>query len=207
MSHGTLKWLRFATPSLLMLVFAYIVGKVTGAWDITIPEKPADFLPTGVALGLSFAYDLTPLRNMANSRYFARVTEKLRTGLLGIAGVQDAPERYPWNLVRPIFWRLVDNDKSLTNKASLAYFNGFLWTMAADIRALATLFLLLSLFGWYLIINNADLCALIFALVLTASFFISIIVTRRHINIGAEQLEIIERYHKKELTEKLEEIT
>jgi hypothetical protein len=44
MSQSTLKWLRLATPGLIILTFYTILGRLTGLWLVSLPGNLKDAL-------------------------------------------------------------------------------------------------------------------------------------------------------------------
>lgn len=205
-NQGTLKWLRFATPGLLVVILAGVLGLVTGAWNVFWPDNPQDYLQSTTVLALAAAYYITPLRAMTNQPFFDEVSENLRRGLVRVAGIEDDPSVYTWQAVRGVFYHFVDSDKSLSAKASLAYFNGFIWTTLADLRALSFLFSIASIFFWFFGLQQALVATVIFATLIAISHYGSITVTARHKEIGNEQIEIIEHKYRSELTKMLQAI-
>ncbi len=105
--------------------------------------------------------------------------------------------------LRPLFFDLVDKDESLKQKATLAYANGAIWTSFADSTVLAILFFLASMLLHWLKVENAFISGLIFLLIGAVSFAGSLICTKRQIDIGAEQLEVMEYKYKAEVEKRL----
>jgi hypothetical protein len=77
MSQSTLKWLRFATPGVIILVFYAILGKLTGLWLVSLPGNLKDALPSATVLIPAGVYYLLPFRTWANRKYFDSVSENL----------------------------------------------------------------------------------------------------------------------------------
>ncbi len=105
--------------------------------------------------------------------------------------------------MRPLFFSLVDQDESLKNKASLAYSNGAIWTSFADSTILAILFLLISMLMHWLGSVDAFIAAVIFMLIACFSIIGSVVCTNKQIEIGAEQLEVIELKYKTDVEKRL----
>lgn len=186
-----------------MICFA-LLGRITDLWAAPLPEKLLSssltiIIPAGV-------YYLTPFRDWANRRFFDTVSENLRAKMVSISQLADEPTIYTWQALRGIFFHLVDNDKSLSSKASLAYFNGFIWTTFADIRVVSLVYVAISAVFALLRIEGALAALLLFLAIAVASLLGSAITTRRHKAIGDEQMEIIELYHRDGLRNSLEEI-
>ena len=202
MGLGILKIIRFVVPPALILVYAALLGGITGWWSVSLPDfEKALYLPVLVIPGA--LYYITPLRRWVNTPHHNLVSEKLRKGLVEIAGYEDKEDRYTWKKLRPLFFSLIDQDESLKQKASLAYANGAIWTSFADATALAIIFALLSGVMYLLKIEYAFLAGIIFVLIALACYLGSLVTTSRHIGIGAEQLEIMELKYKSEIEKRL----
>jgi hypothetical protein len=207
MSSDLQKFLRFITPAVIILAATWLLGKLTGLWDFALPSNLEEWSKSLWGLLLGFLYYVTPTRNIFNKPYFDRVSENIRSNLLKIAGVHDNPGFYTWEKLKPIFWHFVDNDKSLTKKASQAYFNGYFWTSVADCRAIFLIFFVLS-FGIIAAGNyRGILSAGVFLAIAIVSLWFSKLLTQRHIAIGDEQLEVIAHFYRKELKDQVDAIT
>lgn len=189
MEHKTLQHLRIVTPGLLMLLIAASVGAITDAYEVPLPEKFSDMLSLLVVFVLGFAYHLTPLRDLSNRGYFQRVNKDLAVGLSSIAGVSPP---LAWNTLRRVFYSFVDRGDLLKILKEQAYFNGYMWTTAADVRALsavaASIGLLLEAFS----VNGGVTLAIVYTAVFILSIPISGLLTKKHRQIGREQLRIME---------------
>jgi len=204
MSQTTLEWLRFATPGAIIVICFVLLGRITELWAAPLPEKLLSssltiIVPAGV-------YYLTPFRKWANQRFFDSVGENLRAKMVSISQLADEPTIYTWQVLRGVFFHLVDNDKSLSSKASLAYFNGFIWTTFADIRVVSLVYAGISAILAWLRIDGSVVAFLLFLAIAVASLLGSTITTRRHRAIGDEQMGIIRLYHREELRRTLTEI-
>lgn len=96
---------------------AYIVAGVR--WEIPeLSNAPYSL----ILLIPAVLYYITPIRGWINQASHARITENLRAGMVEIAEYDDEPQKYSWANLRSLFFTIVDEDKSLSTKASLAYF-------------------------------------------------------------------------------------
>ena len=204
MTLDRLKDLRFYTPGIISIVFSALLGWITKLWEITIPDSLGDLKLAPPAVACALLYYLTPLRAWCNQVFADDVNENIRSKLVSISGLQDDPDVFMWKKLRRVFYDLVDNDESLKVLASQAYSNGFLWTLFADIRTLALVFVFISLFFCLFALNEALFAASIFALIVLISLIASAISTRRHMEIGNEQIETIKLKHKPKLIKMLE---
>ncbi|MCA1526816.1 hypothetical protein [Bradyrhizobium yuanmingense] len=202
MPLSLLKLVRFIVPAALILVYAKLLGWMTDLWTTTLPDfEKAAYLP--VVVTPAVLYYITPFREWTNAYHHKRITDRLREGLVKITGYPDRKDCYTWEKLRPLFFSLVDSDESLKQKANLAYANGAIWTSFADSTILALLFFLISMLLFYLKIDEAFPAGMIFLLIAVFSFFGSVACTSRQINIGAEQLEIIDFKHKADVEKRL----
>ncbi|MBI3699654.1 MAG: hypothetical protein HY242_04325 [Afipia sp.] len=205
MTLGTLKTVRFIMPGILYLVFAKLLGVITGLWVTTMPNfAKAQYLPIVVIPAV--LYYITPFRRWANARFHNRIIERLRTGLVAISGNSDNEKKYTWVNLRPLFFSLADNDKSLEQKVKLAFSNGAVWTSFADSAVLSILFFLVSIFLYLIGFEDAFLAGLVFAIIFAVSVVGSEVCTRRHIGIGEQQLEIIKLKYKESVQSRLHEL-
>jgi hypothetical protein len=190
MTIGKLKFLRFFVPSVLILIFIKILGLVTGWWETALPDfSKMQYLPTALIPGT--LYYITPLRRWMNAPHHKRINENIRKELLNIGGLRDRPDIYTWKRLRSLFYSLLDEDKSLTRKGELAYFNGLIWTSCADSSVLSLMFSVLCV-GLYLLgVQSCLLAMALFILIFVISAVGSIVTTKRQMDIGEEQLEII----------------
>lgn len=198
MTHDQLKILRLWLPGVFLCVFYSLAGRITGEWSPLFVNLD-DIKYSTPALILGCLYYALPLREYSNRRYYDSVNENLRSRLVEISGLTDNKEMYSWNKMRSIFYIIIDNDNSLTIKSRQAYQNGLIWTTVADIRAISALSLVLSIVLLIHKVNNSGvLCAMFMTLVLV-SYLFSYLITKRHIRIGNEQLEIIDQVYREKL--------
>ncbi len=202
MTLNTLKIWRLLVPGALIVLYGVLLSYLLfgTAWEIPDYSK-APYLIIVVIPGV--LYYITPIRARINNANHDQITENLRAGLVSIAGYSDDRVKYSWKNLRSLFFKLVDDDKSLTTKASLAYFNGLIWTSLADSGAVAFLYALLSVVLYYFDVQYALLAVAIFAAILIVSIIGGRVVTNRQIAIGNEQLEHIRFEHKAAVEKRL----
>lgn len=207
MSVETLQWLRWITPGVIIVFFTGVLGQLTGMWSTLDIHSPIDIeKPTLSVIIPAAIYYLTPLRTWSNQHYFNKISEHLRMRLLQIANIPDDPKKYTWKTMRGIFFSLIDNDNSLTVKSKIIYFNGYLWTTAADIRILSLSYILPSGALYFLGIGGSIPALMFFVVVATITVPISSRLTRRHRSLGEEQLEIIQQKYAASLRQSLDRI-
>lgn len=113
MTLNTMQIWRWITPAVLIIVYSAVI------WFIvlgTFPSLP-DFskAPYLVSVVVPAAlYYITPLRAWVNRSAHERITENLRAGMVSISGYDDKPEKYTWLSLRSLFFKLIDDDKSLS---------------------------------------------------------------------------------------------
>ncbi|WP_371055313.1 hypothetical protein [Rhodosalinus sp. K401] len=204
MSISALKKLRFFAPGVIAALGYFILGEFTGWWsqpdELSFEDLPK-ILPVFV---VGVIYYVTPLRDRSNRKYFERVSENIRQGLYRIYGRDDInPE--DWARVRVVFFQLIDSDESLREKAKIAYFNGAIWTTVADVRIISWIYAVISLVLFVLLGNTGALLAFIsFSAISLVTYPISNELTKKHMEIGDEQLTLIESTHKIRLVKKLD---
>jgi hypothetical protein len=207
MPYELQKWLRFITPAIIAVGATWLFGRITGLWEFAFPANFEEWAKSLWGLFLGLIYYVTPARELSNRPYFSKVIENLRVNLLRIAEVQDNPGFFTWEKLRPIFWNLVDNDKSLTKKTSQAYFNGYLWTSVADCRAICLIFFVFSLGVAATGNESAPIAAGAFLIIASMTLWFSKLLTKRHVSIGNEQLEIIAQFYRERLRDQVNAIT
>lgn len=207
MTRQTLKWLRWLAPGALFYLLTLCLVPAIPDWlsfNVTL-NFPLFELPIA-ALIFAGIYDVAGARLHSNAKFHSRIKTNIEDRLWEIARAPAArPSTWTDRMARDVFYQLVDNDKSLTARSENIYFNGFLWTTSADLRAVSLLVFMLSA-GMALAAPSNDAVRtglLINAAAFGLSFLVSEALTRRHIAMGNEQLEYIETHLKSELSTKL----
>jgi len=216
MNFAALKFIRYVVPGILLYVLLYSICWVTIWCSLPLPNRWEELGKLTAAAVLAFVYNAVDLRERMNSFYFDAVNSNLITRLTSpFAGDPSVPKPLTWRNVRPIFYRIIDSDPSLKHQAQRAFFNGALWTSAADLRAISLIGVLL--FSATLLIGNLigraefdfglGVFAILMCLVLAGvSFGLSKLITKRHIEIGNEQVDFILAHHRQVLHDHLARI-
>jgi hypothetical protein len=89
---------------------------------------------------------------------------------------------------------------------SRAYWNGLAWTSFADLRAITFIFSFLYMTSYLMIGSRIFLLYMIAISFFGVSFVFSIISTRRHMEIGNEQIDYILVHYRQDLAEKLKQV-
>jgi hypothetical protein len=170
MSQNTLKWLRLATPGVIIVCFWAILGRLTGLWLLPLPNSLKDTLVSANVLIPAGIYYLLPFRTWANRRYFDAISANLRAKLIRVSGFTDDPDIYTWTALRGAFFHFIDNDQSLSKKAALAYFNGYIWTTCADVRVIACTYACLAAILYWIGVEGSVLAVALFVGIVLASY-------------------------------------
>lgn len=202
MDRKLLKWLRLVMPGLIAMVLLLPVkAQLATLYDSTLPfEVGAIELPL-FALIIGIVYHVLGIRGYFNFKFHQRVTRNIRQRLWSAARPTPPPSDWDDKKSRDTFYNLVDNDNSLTARTDMIYFNGALWTSAADVRAVG---LIVSAIALGMIISNPnDAAAIVLLGVNAAAVVLSIpvshLITKQHIKLGDEQLDYIAAHLKIEL--------
>lgn len=187
------------------MVYWGLFGKIVGLWTTPIPDFSKDYLLPIVVVP-AVIYYITPLRKLVNAPHHRRVDENLRRGLVSIAGYPDRVDKYTWKSLRPLFYSLIDGDDSLKNKASLAYMNGLLWTSLADSTVLSVLYAIFASILLTLGMKMAVVALELFCAIALISIVGSVVATNKQIDIGNQQLEVMELKYKSDIEKRLNKL-
>ena len=130
-----LKSIRFFVPAVMLYFVLCAICWFSHWCELAFPTQYDQITKSIAAIILGFIYSVSYLRESANGIYYDAVNKNLMDKLTGpFAADPNVPKDLPWSTIRPIFYGLVDNDASLKHQATLAYWNGALWTSSADLR-------------------------------------------------------------------------
>jgi hypothetical protein len=207
-SLDVLKLLRWVIPGVILAVMLEPLLHITElAAKYHWPDLlgyPASIIVFGVF------YDVLDLRRLAFERPLAKINLNIEDSLL--ACCSSSPDvvaassylRQERRLMN-VFYAVVDNDKSLTEKSKRVRANGFIWSSLADLQVLgaigAVVYLVgaaISRSGVYLV---TSLC-LIALVILTRLVFMPM-TTKKHLRLSTEQLEMIEQQHRQEVCDRI----
>ncbi|MER9445189.1 hypothetical protein NKI79_28185 [Mesorhizobium sp. M0340] len=205
MTLNTMQIWRLLVPAVLIIVYGAAAWSILMGRFLQMPDfSKAPYL-VGVVVPAALYY-VTPLRTWVNKGQHERIAENLRAGMVRIAGYEDKPDKYTWVNLRSLFFKLVDDDKSLSTKASIAYFNGLLWTGFADSMVIAAGYSLVSIGLLYFGTPHAPIALISFVAILIVSYFGNRATTDRQITIGNEQLEHIRFDHQAAIERRLNQL-
>ncbi len=187
-------------PLLFQMGIKYKIGEEWLAYSLlTIP-----------ALVLGAVY------NMLNTRFFItnyshrKIDLNITSSLLKIYNKELTQEQINFlkqKRLKHIFYKIIDNDASLTAKSQLVYSNGILWTSTADVF-LISIFASLIYLGIGVPTKNTSIwmTGILLAGIGLLSFSLHILTIFKHFNLSNDQLEYIETHYIKTLKEKIDEI-
>lgn len=199
MNKQLLKQLRFLVPGLIFYAFHLFFGYITGLWAVHLPENWQEAAFSTTPLILAFLYYSLPIRNFSNKDFYEKINENIVKGILEISGPTHINKKYTWKKISPIFYHFIDKDPSLKSKSLDAYFNGLIWTTWADVRAISFFYIILSSALAYFSCPAGAYSVFFFAIIFLTSFLGSHFVTKRHLSIGEEQLDVIRTLYRNEL--------
>ena len=191
MEQTTLNNLRIIVPGSIFVVYAVILGAITKLFKLPTPDVDT-LIKSVLVLVIGAIYRFTPLRGWINRGHFDRVNENIRSRMVAMAGIVDDKTKYPWSKLRRVFYDIIDNDESLKVKSRRVMFNGLLWTSAADVTAIGILFLGYSLVLIVSGVPNASYAAITYFACSLLGFIGSIKITENHVELGNEQLDLME---------------
>jgi hypothetical protein len=195
MGHETLAVLRFVTPGLIILIAYSMAGNVTGLWTFQFEWSIDAAYKSVPGLVAAMAYYVVPLRTWSNAPFMDRINEHVRSKVVAIGGISDDLIRFPWPRVSPTFYRLIDSDESLGKKSSLVRLNGYILSTVADVRAVAVVLALLCVPSTVEFGARASLSILTLLVLAALTWPVSYFLTKRHIQLADEQLEVMQQNH------------
>jgi hypothetical protein len=208
-----LKTIRFSVPAGMLYFLLAGICWFSNWCHLTIPNDYDQLTKSISALILGFVYNVSYLREVANRKYYDAVNRNITTRLTApFASDPNVPKGLSWRQIRPVFYNFVDNDASLKHQATLAYWNGALWTSAADLRAISGIGCVSTavclIIGRMIGDDTFDyIHAAYFFMVVASLFFLSFLFselsTRRHITIGTRQCLYIIQEHRNRLRAQL----
>lgn len=205
MEQSTLNTLRIFVPGSIFVLCAIVLGLVTDLFQL--PKPDLDTLMKSIfVLIIGVVYRFTPLRSWINKSYHNQVNENIRSKIVSISGLVDDKNRFSWNKIRRIFYDIVDHDESLKVKGQRVMFNGILWTSAADLTAISILFLGYSLILIVSEVQNAGYAAIIYFVSGLVGFIGSVFTTEKHLELGNEQLDLMEEKYQDEIRDRVSRI-
>lgn len=209
LSLETLKALRVIVPGLILGLVYEPLLKDSGLFE-KVPEL-ADTVLLGysiTAVVLGFLYYVCDLRSRL---VFRGQTQHVRTNIadglmkcsrglpdLEAAGTILAQERRLMN----VFYKVVDNDSNLSEKAKLVRFHGLVWSSVADVFVIGLLggatYLAASLAAKD---RGYAIASAVLLLVSLCARLLVPVLTNQHIKLSNQQLDVINEFHRDEVVD------
>lgn len=216
MSNTTQKYLRFIIPGMLGYFALYYVCRTCDFCSIGWPTKFDEVMKLTSVLLIAFLYEFSNLRKLSNGIPFFRVNAGIMQKLKGpFIEEDDRIKEINWDEFQDVYYPIIDNDETLKLRSENIRFNGTLWTSAADLRAVATIGLLVvALFfvvlrlGLYDGFFESELLksALIFLAFVLISLPMSWVLTNRHREMVSRQCNYILLHKREDLEKGLKDI-
>lgn len=223
MSQETLKRFRLIVPGVIILIALYLLdlpfydsiarklGMGVPAWSELSEDTVLYLLLVIVVVVLGGLYYAFDVRGPFLRDSLRRIRNNIRDQLLAPFEDDDtiapaAARLRKGRTLLHIFYHFVDNDESLKQKAKRVYFNGLIWSTTADVMAVSTVSALLSLLLYIASgrTHYLGLTAVFWAIYVLSAQVILPRVTKRHIELGDNQLEFILVHYRDELRTRLE---
>lgn len=210
-----LKMLRILIPGLMILLLIILLPKDRfGAFKLITSTKlePWTF-PFLLALILGGLYYVLGIRGWFIKESLAEIHSNIKDKLLEpfrnnslIANKMDKLKRNRTML--HIFYSFIDTNPSLQEKAKNVYLNGLFWTSIVDAVALS---LFGGIFYFVIFLSTFAIYYLTVGLILIgvhflAKFMLLPKITKKHKQLGDEQIEFIHVSLKEELEEKIKKV-
>lgn len=206
MTPNALNLLRFWFPALGAVFLYSILAICTGFTEIKIPHDMKDWALTPPLAFVAVVFYLTPLRRWESQYFYRNINENIRARLVEISDLNDDKDRFTWKNLKPIFYEIIDNDKSLSGKSQVIMFNGFLWSSAADMVVLSILFSIIALLLNILGFEGAVRAFTAYTGISVLALFLQISLTGKHMQLGNDQLDHMEQLHRDKIRSKIKSI-
>ncbi len=206
MSLSTLKALRFLVPgALLAFVFEPILDSAARLTELGFPDADLLGYPIQVVF-FGFLYHILNVRwRLVWKGPMGEVNDHIKSKLLRSSkGVEELStheaELKSGRGLMNIYYRIIDNDETLKEKATRVRFNGLIWSSVADVEIVGLLAGYSYFIGYWAGGDSRDLLVAAVCLFVSVSAEFALPhVVRRHQAIADEQLEIIHQHHRQDL--------
>lgn len=215
MSQEALKWLRLFVPGVFLFFVLPPLFLETLDWESLVERfSSVDVLRDSVAVVLLGAvYNILNLRRPVLRKSLRRIDnnikESLMRGCTGDIVISTAAEKLrKGRTLMNVFYRFIDRDPSLQEKAKRVRFNGLLWTSVADAATIGAFGAVTYLVAYGFRDRNHYLAmALGLGMVFLVAYSLLMpLVVRHHIDLSNEQLEFIDQQFRAELCAELKRI-
>ncbi len=211
MSKETLKVMRLIVPGIL--IFLVLTPVVQGGlgFDKLIGIDTKSAFHIIVVLILGAIYKTLEARKILFKEDLAALHEHIKDRLLKpfegdtkISALKDRPAKE----FLKVFYNIIDNDNSLTQKTKDIYENGLLWSSYCDLGVICLLGIPVYLVAYLITSNSAFLT---FIALLGVLFFVALpfcrLSKKKHQRLGDDQLEVITTIHKERLQKLLTDLS
>jgi len=207
MSKEMLKIMRLLVPGVFIFLLLYPLKQGGFSLDglLDIDTKNAFYLTCVFVLGA--VYKTFEARTILFKESLAEVHKNIKARLLapflGDPNVAPIKDWEPRAFLK-VFYNIVDNDPSLTEKTKDIYENGLLWSSYADLGVVSLFGVFLYLLAYYFTRLTDYLVVLG---ILVALFFFALVLIKisvgKHKKLSDSQLEVITSIHRARLKELL----
>ncbi len=208
MSQETLNRLRIVIPGVLIFfAFPPLFLETLDFTSLAERFSSVDLLRDSIAvIGLGALYRIFKIRRPALWRSLRRIDgnikDRLLTPCLSDTVVSAAAAKLlSGRTLMDVFYKFVDRDPTLREKAKRVRFNGLLWTSVADVATIGALgaiaYLITFAFTDYF--HHVALALALGLIALVAYFLLMPLVTRHHIALSNEQLDFIDQEFRPEV--------
>lgn len=213
MNLETLKKLRLLIPGIISVVIGYYYYSIISGKPLKDFELSEFSIPMVLALIIGTIYYLTNLRYLVTNFSHKRIDLNIKNNIFQLytGQVSDNQRQYLFknNRLKNVFYHIIDNDSSLSQKKNNVYFNGLIWTSTADffiISLFSSLIFLISIPIFKEQKNDLLIAGFILIFISLISFGFHILAFLRHINLSNEQIEYIETHNINQVNTKINEI-
>jgi hypothetical protein len=213
MGLSTLKNLRILIPGVIIFVAVFIALPNHFhdlIWNLKnllpLDLKDALYLVPFIVLGV--IYHVTNFRSIIWNHYLRKVQTNIKETLINPFRNDLTDEKVNHLMegrkLMNIFYHFVDNTPSINVKSNLVRFNGLIWTSFIDLAGIclfASIAMIVKLFFYNTNYNIFLLFA--FPVISLLSIGATIIVTKNHLDLSNEQLDMILHLRLNDLREKI----
>ena len=213
MSLTTLKHWRLIVPGILLVVILLLsiqesFSDLSGALKAFSDFQWYDRIIVGVVIIFGALYHILDIRMKFWNPDYRRVQDNIKSTLIEPFSQQLSTEQKDFlkeeDRLTNIFWRFVDKDNSLLEKAKRVRFNGLIWSSAVDIMIISAVG---SIILFVKLAVEKNPYSLWMAIILLAASLMSLGLlrrtTQRQLSLSNEQLKFICQFYKQELEESI----
>lgn len=211
MERKTLKFLRLLIPGLI-LIFEFLPMLNILQINYKIGEGWLNYsfliIP---ALVIGAMYHIFEIRFTVTSVSHRKIDLNIVSSLLKIYNKSLSQDEYNFlkeKRLKHIFYKIIDNDQSLSAKSQLVYFNGLLWTSTADMFILSIFSSIVFIVcgKWILLNDSIWLIGILYSGVAFLAICFHFLTVIRHYRLSNDQLEFIETHYQADLKTKIDDV-